>query len=79
MITIFNRREVGITRSLDEESRICNTLQDHNVKYIVRTNSSTNPGRYHGIIGINSNFAYEYRIYVERKDYLEAKKILGLR
>lgn len=69
MINIFNRREVLISRSLEELNRVCDRLALENIKYIVKTNNLTNPGRQHGIPNIRSDSAYEYRVYVHAKDY----------
>lgn len=76
MITLFNRREVRITRSLEEEAKISGALQNAGIETRVLTNSMTNLGRYRGGIGINPDFAYEYRIYVKKSDYEMAKYVL---
>jgi len=76
MITMFNRREIMVTRKSNVLNTICNKLINNNILYTTRTNSMTNPGRSHGIPNIRADFAYEYRIYVHRKDYERAKSII---
>lgn len=76
MITIFNRAEVCITYNMDEQYRIRNILADNNIDYRVKTKNLTSPSAFgtgsrerHGTIGMNMDFAYEYIIYVHKKDY----------
>ena len=76
MITIFNRKEVKITRRMEECFEICNLLASNGIPTATRTNSMTNLGRSRGIPGIDTNYANEYRIYVHRKNYEEATNIL---
>lgn len=78
MITIFNRKEVRITRRMEERSEICNLLESNGIPTVTRTNSMTNLGRSRGIPGIDTNYTNEYRIYVHRKNYEAATNILGL-
>lgn len=76
MITIFNRKEVRVTRRMEEHFQICNLLELNGIPTITRTNSMTNLGRSRGIPGIDADYAYEYRIYVHRKDYEAATNLL---
>jgi len=76
MITIFNRKEVRVTRRMEERFEICNLLESNGIPTATRTNSMTNLGRSRGIPGIDTNYAYEYRIYVHRKNYKAATSML---
>ena len=71
-INIFNRREITVTRDMNEINRITGCLVSSNIEYTTRTNSMTNPGRSHGIPNIRSDAAYETRIYVHNNDYDKA-------
>ena len=83
MLTIFNRWELLITFQLDEQVRVRNLLSIHNIEYRVTTenpsaratSAGTRRGRAGGL-GVNSDAAYEYKIYVHRKDYQRAKALL---
>lgn len=79
MISLFNRREVRITRSSEEAAQAADKLRLNGIECRICTNSMTNPDRHHGAMGINSDYAYEYRLYVCKKDYLRAKELLGIR
>lgn len=72
-MNLFTRREYFITRRLDELNICKNQLEKKNIKYKVVTNSITNTGRNHGIPFIDSNSAYEYRVYISKKDYNQMK------
>lgn len=58
-------------------SRVKSELAKNGVKYTVKTNSMTNPGRSHGTPFIKAECAYEYRIFVKSKDYEKAKICLN--
>ena len=76
-VNIFNRREVTVTRDMNEINRITGCLVSSNIGYTTRTNSMTNPGRSHGIPNIRSDAAYETRIYVHNNDYDKAIHAIG--
>ena len=71
-INIFNRREITVTRDINEINRITGCLVSSNIGYTTRTNSMTNPGRSHGIPDIRADAAYETRIYVHKDDFDKA-------
>lgn len=68
MITVFNRKEVLLTRDLNVLNKCKDELNAKGIDYKVVTNSIGNPGRYHGVPGIKAEHAYEYRVYVNKKD-----------
>lgn len=76
IICIFNRREVRVTRNLKELEQVKACLVQNNVDCITRTNSISNPGRSHGFPNIKAASAYEYRVYVHKRDYSKATLIL---
>lgn len=75
-INIFNRREILLTRDLEVLNRATAKLKANNIDYKISTNSITNPGRTHGVVGIQQNYSYEYRLYINKNDY---KNMKGLR
>ena len=74
---MFVKKEVCITRDLDRCDAVRKLLSDAGIESFVRTNSMTNPGRNHGVPFAHASAAYEYRIYVRRKDYEAAKSVLA--
>ncbi len=78
MITIFNRKELLITYSLNEQATVCDILNKNNikckVKVINRQNSNLSQGsRASGSLGINLDNTREYIIYVAKKDFENAR------
>ena len=76
MINIFNRREVLITRDMAAMSQTADRLNAAGIGVQVRTGTLASAGRSHGIPGIRAESAYEYRIYVHRRDYERAKSLM---
>ena len=71
MLTLFNRRELYMTYDMNERVRICQILSANNIDYQLKTTNPTasmGAGR-HSSFGINTDYAYEYKIYVHKKDY----------
>ena len=73
MLTLFNRRELYMTYDMNERVRVCDILSANNIDYRLKTTNttaSTMGGRRGGnTFGINMDYAYEYKIYVHKKDY----------
>ena len=83
MLTIFNRRELLTTFSLEEQNRVRDILALNHMDYRVKTvNSSArstfaDSGRARtGSFGINMDCAYQYSIYVHKKDYARAQSLI---
>lgn len=83
MLTVFNRRELLVTFSADEQVRVRDILAGHHIDYQVKT---TNPsarahigGSGRGRMGsafVDQSAAYEYQIYVHKDDYERARSLL---
>lgn len=56
----FLKREIRVTRNIDECNKIRELLLENNIQTYVITNTLTNPGRHHGIAFIQMDAAYEY-------------------
>ena len=63
----FFKREIRVTRNLNECNKIRELLLENNIQTYVITNTLTNPGRHHGIAFIQMDAAYEYQIFVKTK------------
>lgn len=72
------KKEIRVTRNLDECNRIRALLSKYDIKTFVITNTITNPGRHHGNLFVNMSAAYEYHIFVNRKDGKRALEMLRM-
>ena len=82
MITIFTRKELLITLDMKRYGDVCDILSANSIDYTVKvTNRQTaaaigSSRARSGSFGINQNFAYEYKIYVHKKDYDNALRLI---
>lgn len=83
MLTIFNRRELLITFSVEEQNRVRDILARNNIDYRVKTVNPTaratfgRSGRARtGSLGIDLDCAYQYYIYVHKRDYARAQSLI---
>ena len=80
MLTLFNRRELITTFSMDAQAGIRGILSQNGIDYRVKTNShpsgSCTRGRT-GSFGQNADYAYQYTIYVHRNDYEKAQYLIN--
>ena len=83
MITIFNRKELLVTLDMARQSEARNILADNGIKYFVKVvnlQSASVVGSSRsrvGSFGVNQRFSYEYKIYVHKKDYEKALRLIG--
>lgn len=84
MITVFNRRALPMTFSMDEQARMREQLSAAGIEHrIVTRNSvnrsplSANRARY-GSAGISTEYMYQHTIYVHAADYSRACHVLGI-
>ena len=82
MISIFTRKELLVTFDVKRQSDVRDILSANGVKYTVKvTNRQNAPvvgssrARI-GSFGINTNLFYEYKIYVHKKDYDNAIRLI---
>ena len=82
MITIFNRKELLITMDMSRQSNARDILSANGIDYTIKVTNLQSAsavgnmrGRF-GSFGINQNYSYEYKIYVHRKDYDYALKLI---
>ncbi|AMJ42061.1 hypothetical protein [Anaerotignum propionicum] len=71
MITIFNRKELFITYSLEKQAEIRNLLSAHKIEYTISTMGNTWQANSRGF-DINTLAQIEYKIYVKKEDYEKA-------
>lgn len=82
MITIFNRKELFITMDMNRQSNVRDILSANGVEYTVKVTNlqsasviDSSRGKV-GNFGINQNYSYEYKIYVHKKDYDNALRLI---
>lgn len=83
MLTVFNRKELLTTWSMEEQVRVRDLLAQHNIDYRIKTVNPTarstfgDVGRSRtGSFGVNTDCTYQYYIYVHRKDYDRARAMI---
>lgn len=85
ILTIWNRRELVTVLTMQEQADIVEALRASNLDYSVKavdlsSPSTLNPGSRTrcGTYGLDSQYQYEYIIYVKKKDYSFARQVIGL-
>ncbi|MCQ2480024.1 MAG: hypothetical protein MJ120_05225 [Clostridia bacterium] len=82
MITIFNRKELFITYSMEKQAELRSTLAKNGIDYKIKTvnfngNTFGAGSRAHtGSFAVDQTYAYEYIFYVKRADYEKAKNLV---
>lgn len=77
MITIFNRKELSITYSLEKQWQIRSLLSAHKIEYVVSTMGNFWQSDSRGVgYKIPVRAQTEYKIYVKKKDYEKALYLL---
>lgn len=77
MLTIFNRKELYVTFSLEDKSRIEDILDANSIRCYTRAVSRSGgfggSRARTGTMGQQMGMEYEYKIYVSRTDYEKAR------
>lgn len=83
MITILNRKELAVTMDMNRQSEIRTILSNNNIDYSIKTTNlqsaplvGSRRGRT-GNFGINQDYSYEYKIYVNKDDYDKAIHLIA--
>ena len=83
MITIFTRKELLVTFDMKHQSNVRDILSANGVKYAVKVTNRQNAAvvgsnrARTGSFGVNTDLSYEYKIYVHKKDYDNAMRLIG--
>ncbi len=84
VLTIFNRKELSITFSAAEQDRIRSLLTQNGIPSSVKVVNRNSPSVLSdtrartGTAGQNLQTAYEYIVYVHKKDYEKAAELCGV-
>ena len=82
MITIFTRRELPGIFDMKRQANVRDILSANGIKYVIKVTNRQNAAilggsrARTGSYGINSNLSYEYKIYVHKKDYDNALRVI---
>lgn len=82
MVNLLNRRELILTQSMDRQAKIRVILSANGIDYQIKTTNLQNAPivgarrARTGSLGINTDYSYEYKIYVHKKDYEKAKYLI---
>lgn len=80
MITIFNRKELTMVNTIEQQAKTCDLLASHHIRYYIKADNrfSNSSGRDRtSSYGLNMDTAYEYTFYVHKNDYEIARAILS--
>lgn len=75
------KKELFATASTEQKSKILDLLNQHNIKYSVRTKDNFGGGlyserRFTGSFGMDTSSRFIYHIFVSRKEYENAAFLL---
>lgn len=82
MITIFNRKELTVTYDMKRQSDVRGILSANGIKYSVKVINRQNSAflgssrARSGSFGMNNDLSYEYKVYVHKKDYDNALRLI---
>lgn len=83
MITIFNRKKVFTSFSMESQAEIRNLLDNNGIRHYVKVVNRRSASPFGsdtrsrtGSFGENFPYTYEYTIYVHKKDYALANKYI---
>lgn len=82
MLTLWNRKEVAATYNMGKQANIRNLLADNQIDYEIKTINRNSPSALSdtrartGTFGQNMDIAYEYIVYVHKKDYETVAELL---
>ncbi len=70
MLTILNRRELLVTLSMERQAEVRRILAENGIDYTIKTTNMQGGMQKANMwsAGFNQSFAWEYKIYVHKKD-----------
>lgn len=83
MITIFNRKELLVTFDMKHQRNVRDILSANGINYTVKATNRQNAAVVGsnragtGSFGVNPDLSYAYKIYVHKKDYDNAMRLIG--
>ncbi len=83
MITIFNRKELIITYSMEQQAKTRDILSANKIDYELKVVNRNSPSVFSdtrartGTFGQNMDIAYEYVFFVHKNDYDLAQAVIN--
>lgn len=73
----FFKKELLVTSSMDQKSKVLDILSQHNIRYYLKTKDNFSGGlyserRFTGSFAMDTSCRFIYHIYVSKKDYKDA-------
>lgn len=84
MITLFNRAQLTVTFSVEEQSRLRSLLHQNGIPFHLKVVNRNSPSAFSdtrartGTLGQNLAMSYEYIFYVRHRDYEKAAGLCGV-
>lgn len=84
MWNILTQKELLITLDMNRQDEVRKLLSLHGIDYRIHTKNLQGSGpfggeaRRTGSFGIEQSATYEYKIYVQKKEYEQAKRLIAL-
>lgn len=77
----FFKKELLVTSSTDQKSKVLDILSQHNIRYYLKTKDNFGGGlysdrRFMGSFGMDTSCRFIYHIYVSKKNYENATFLL---
>lgn len=83
MISILTRKELLVTFDVKRQNDVRDILSANGIKYTVKVTNRQNAAvvgssrARTGSLGVNTDLSYEYKIYVHKKDYDNAMRLIS--
>jgi hypothetical protein len=75
---MFGWREVYTSLTMSDFAKAREALGQKGIRYYYRSKNTFGNSRGHtGSLGINMDYAYQYYLYVKKKDYEQAQYLIG--
>ena len=84
MWNILTQKELLLTLDLNRQAEVRKLLSIHGIEYRIHTKNLQGSGsfgdraRRTGSLGVKQDYIYEYKIYVQKKEYEQAKRLVSL-
>ena len=84
MWNILTQKELLLTLDLNRQAEVRKLLSLHGIEYRIHTKNLQGSGpfggeaRRTGCLGVKQDYIYEYKIYVQKKEYEQAKRLVSL-
>lgn len=72
MFTIFNRKELITTFEFEKLVKVRDLLHANGIIHMVKVKNMNKSRRITGSFGIDMKYAYQYYLYVKKRDYDQA-------